>query len=466
MKASRRTTALLFWASLIVLLVAFALTAVLLRDRMGRSGPSDLNANGGLEGTNTESGGSNSSGTTGTSTTGGSIVGNNTGSGDNGSEDMTDGGITVIDPVTPQDVIVNARAQLESMIDQNHRLSPMFVRLGFHDCIGGCDGCVDLDHVDNRGLAETIDILRPVVSQFEVHGVTRADIWALAATTGADVAQGRQRVDFVFDTYGRVSCEDTNTPCLNEMLEEVPCDETHGPHRPFPSPDLTTHDVLQFFEDEFGFTMEETVAIMGAHTLGKLRRENSGFEGRSGWVRREDILDNEYYEGLVGGDSVNDSMEELLDAPNWHQRRIDNSDIIDIPDRFQWNRGGGRGGRRLGRGGGSGRSGSGRSGGGRGGGGGDNDIMLNADISLVRDMEGYMDDDGEVSCEFEENGNDPVDSVVCPAAHTLPQMALYRHNNLVWLQDFQAVLGKMLISGYSRDECTSTPCKLSPPSPF
>jgi len=57
---------------------------------------------------------------------------------------------------------------------------------------------------------------------------------------------------------------------------------------------------------------------------------------------------------------------------------------------------------------------------------------------------GEIDEDGEVNCEF--RGND-----ACPAASTLPQMAVYRNNNSIWLDDFKDALEKMLVQGC--DDC-------------
>ena len=33
------------------------------------------------------------------------------------------------------------------------------VRLSFHDCVGGCDGCMNLDHPDNNGLEYATEAL-------------------------------------------------------------------------------------------------------------------------------------------------------------------------------------------------------------------------------------------------------------------------------------------------------------------
>mmetsp|Transcript_3807 Transcript_3807/g.8577 ORF Transcript_3807/g.8577 Transcript_3807/m.8577 type:complete len:354 (+) Transcript_3807:2470-3531(+) len=294
---------------------------------------------------------------------------------------------------TPQEAIDAARNVIQVLIQRNQRLSPQLVRLGFHDCVGGCDGCVDLDNVNNNGLLHPIQQLGPVVNAYAQHGVSRADIWALAATTGADVAQGREQVNFDFDFYGRVNCEDAasaaGVECTNADGQVVPCDATHGPHRVLPSPDLNTHGVMEYFRLTFGFTMEQTVALMGAHTLGGLRHINSGFEGNGGRVRQQDVLNNAYYAGLVVGESVDSTEAELFDAPNWTQDEIENGDLDDVPNRFRWNRGGS--------GGGNGGRGDGPNGvdvgfrrlqdggGGRGGGGGQQ-IMLNADIGLVHDF--------------------------------------------------------------------------------
>ncbi len=36
--------------------------------------------------------------------------------------------------------------------------------------------------------------------------------------------------------------------------------------------------VMSFFADEFGFSVNETVALLGAHTLGSANTHNSGFK--------------------------------------------------------------------------------------------------------------------------------------------------------------------------------------------
>ena len=52
--------------------------------------------------------------------------------------------------------------------------------------------------------------------------------------------------------------------------------------------------VMSFFATEFGFDNNETVALLGAHTLGRASSENSGFSGT--WiVGQANFFNNEYY---------------------------------------------------------------------------------------------------------------------------------------------------------------------------
>lgn len=437
--------------------------------------------------------------------------------------------------------VQNAIADIWVLMENDEDLAPKFVRLGFHDCIGGCDGCVNMLDLDNAGLDIPIEALNPIVNTYESEseaGLSRADIWALAAITGSNFAHPDSDSFFVLNEIGRENCAEN--------------DPTGGPSRDFPSPNLETDDLLDFFADTFDFDEQETCAIMGAHTIGRVHQENSGFIGNRGWSNNRRRLDNDYYRQIVGG---GDTLDDFFDAPNWDQDEIVNGG--DIPTRFQWERRGGRGngsgdgppppngfndgppppdngfngfnggdgpqggpgdrgpggqgggeggvngfndgpqggpggrggggpggqggrgggGRRGGpgrnlfiltnnifhrncddnadendvnilnpfaRGGGSGNSGGSFDGDGGQGGGGDPIIMLNTDIGLVRNLIGEIDEDGEVNCEF--RGND-----ACPAASTLPQMAVYRNNNSIWLDDFKDALEKMLVQGC--DDC-------------
>jgi hypothetical protein len=145
-----------------------------------------------------------------------------------------------------------ARDDILDIVQANPRLGPKFVRLGFHDCVGGCDGCVDMNNPANSGLHLPMDALLETVNFYQ-NQLTGADVWALAALASADAMQRNApgRVPYTFDYYGRDTCPDTRG----------------GPSVDMPSNHITTEDLLDFFAAEFGFDTRQTVAIMGAHTL-------------------------------------------------------------------------------------------------------------------------------------------------------------------------------------------------------
>ena len=54
------------------------------------------------------------------------------------------------------------------------------LRLTFHDCVGGCDGCLNVDDPDNAGLESLVTDLEQVYQEEGlVDIISRADLWAL-----------------------------------------------------------------------------------------------------------------------------------------------------------------------------------------------------------------------------------------------------------------------------------------------
>ena len=183
-------------------------------------------------------------------------------------------------PVTCE--IHATRRAVAAAIEADEALAAKFLRLAFHDCVGGCDGCVDMNDPENRGLELPVAALEAALAPLTLAYLTRADAWSLAALVAADASQstspsaGAGPLDFRFDYVGRENCEDT---CED-------CGPRAGPRgRKFPDAALHTAELLRFFEEEFGFDARRTVAIMGAHSIGSLSRENSGFHGPRGWAQ-------------------------------------------------------------------------------------------------------------------------------------------------------------------------------------
>lgn len=146
----------------------------------------------------------------------------------------------------------------------------------------------------NLGMAKPMNALNDVVNQHALDGVSRADIWALAATVGADVKQDpSSRIEFPFTTWGRVNCENTGLPCFDENGNSVTCNATAGWHRVHPGDNMFTADVYQFFADQFGFNQTDTITIMGAHTIGTLATAVSEFFHPS--LTRLDVTRHSHY---------------------------------------------------------------------------------------------------------------------------------------------------------------------------
>jgi hypothetical protein len=186
-------------------------------------------------------------------------------------------------------LIETTKSRIRDTIVQNPAIAANYLRLGFHDCVpnglaGGCDGCINLvSNRENAGLHVSLDALDPIISDLENPGLnfSRADIWALAVLIAADVSQNQLVFSDAF-VPGRQTCEAVGTCRLNPPSRCA----REGPdtHADFPTTILTTHELLDFMDQHFGFNMDETVALMGAHTLGKALPENSGYEGQNGWV--------------------------------------------------------------------------------------------------------------------------------------------------------------------------------------
>jgi len=342
---------------------------------------------------------------------------------------------------------MSLRQAIEVLIEESEReLIPKYLRLGFHDCVGGCDGCVDLENPDNNGLLEPIEEIAPIVEAFKSQ-YSRADVWAMATLVSADKSlvaldengelvderpEGLHWLHFPLTHVGRKDCEGADSMGIG------------GPDIEMPSNDLTTHELLTFFGDEFNFSTDETVAIMGAHSVAVASRTNVGFGNlgkEEGWVchAEEYILDNRYYAVLVG-----DEGDDVSSAPNWELEFVDNSEGIEyideedgstqyleagIPHRYQWfNTDQCDGNERP--------------------------IMTNTDMALVRDLTGHISTDnggtdGKVSCAFKQESGKKA----CPVAHETMQKVLeYKMDKTLFLFEFEQVLGKMINNGYSDDE--------------
>ncbi len=142
-----------------------------------------------------------------------------------------------------------------------NRFSP-----GFHDCVGGCDGCINIDSPHNAGLDLAIEIMENVYQDVESDGVvvSRADVWAICGRASAEFGMegmpGHQDYDSeavdYFDAVnafvspfpafksGRVDCE--TAPYTSDVHE-------------FPTGHYVHDEVMDYFAEQFGFDNNEVL---------------------------------------------------------------------------------------------------------------------------------------------------------------------------------------------------------------
>ncbi|WMV09709.1 hypothetical protein MTR67_003094 [Solanum verrucosum] len=167
------------------------------------------------------------------------------------------------DKVCPQvENIVRDGVQSMSLTDPT--TPSALLRLMFHDCqVQGCDGSILVDLESNsyyksemrssRNLGirkrEVVNLLKSVVEAQCPQQVSCADILILAAREAISVSGG-PRIDV---PLGR---RDSSNPPNSSLADSS-----------LPPSNLGVNDMLQLFAQK-GLSLEESVAINGAHTLG------------------------------------------------------------------------------------------------------------------------------------------------------------------------------------------------------
>lgn len=198
------------------------------------------------------------------------------GCGEEGAEDgCSEGSVEVCD----------AARRIHSLLpagrDDRANMMGLLVRLAFHDgasfdgITGGSDGCVDLASSENAGLAEGIELLAPIVSEVSP-ALSRADVWALAGNVMIQSAGG-PKLRFLKGRVSNDTCDGQGSRHANAEL-----DHTH---------------IRSVFVDQLDFTERETVALIGAHVLGRAESSISGYSGA--WVKDNDHFTNKYFKDLI-----------------------------------------------------------------------------------------------------------------------------------------------------------------------
>ena len=230
----------------------------------------------------------------------------------------------IIAPEATKQIMETARADIVKLIHDDEDLIGKFLRLSFHDCVGGCNGCVDMTNPDNAGLEKPITALKPIVDKHDGGILTRTDIWMLSALVAIEEALPFSQRDMEFSTQwvGRRTCESLGDCGVGFDGSTTECSAMRGPHVELCHGTAGTKTIQKFFEDEFDFDPQQITAIMGAHSVGRMFQENVGFVGI--WDVSLAELDVGYWTELVA------------DPPNFEIRRVNNDHLPDIPSRLQW----------------------------------------------------------------------------------------------------------------------------------
>eukprot|EP00899_Mesostigma_viride_P023428 jgi/Mesvir1/426/Mv11308-RA.1 len=181
--------------------------------------------------------------------------------------------------------------ELVSFFRDNQALAPTAIRLGFH--LAGSYNAIDGTGGTNGGSLNFADAnnngLRPLTARLlQIHGnhpeVSFPDVETAAAVVAVRVLGG----PIVSWCAGRVEAADF-PPELGLLPEAVMPGDTQRPHS------ATAQHIRDIF-GRMGLTTQETVALIGAHTVGRMRVQNSGYQGT--WVRTDMAFNNEFFVAL------------------------------------------------------------------------------------------------------------------------------------------------------------------------
>mmetsp|Transcript_29448 Transcript_29448/g.46406 ORF Transcript_29448/g.46406 Transcript_29448/m.46406 type:complete len:582 (-) Transcript_29448:87-1832(-) len=278
------------------------------------------------------------------------------------------------------------------------------VRLSFHDCVGGCDGAVNLANPANHGLETILADIGGVVTNLQAltsFPLNRADAWALIE---------QRTIHFTADKHsanrrrGHVPYLEFSVGRRESSAESIQYDgDVDDGEGDFPE-GFHNFDQVKAVMEPFGFSDREITVLLGAHTLGNAKTIHSGYEGN--WVEEIRRFNNEYYKAI------------LNPAMNWTMERI----TSDIGERWQWTAVGDNGPAKL--------------------------MMLDADMGLYLDFE--PGETGKVGCKWAAASLNS-----CPLnTRTASVVQELANDNGMFMREFGPVFTKMLHHGYAPGELT------------
>jgi hypothetical protein len=260
------------------------------------------------------------------------------------------------------------------------------VRHAFHDSVGEMDGHLNLQDPEHNGLEASTIILDdihagtfPSSGEPIANALNKADLVAWAGIACVRLTSRRQN-----RKLNRTGGEDNadNVPAIPLRYGRKSYDSNvdREPDEVFPTNGAggKAMDVEAYFLEHYGFTARETVTLLGAHTLGSARPEESGYSGP--WTQSKNRFNSAYYSNMMAPETPDQCEEDPADATagrcfGWEQTPVRNRDTGDF--KFQWRHSCNndadsrrRGCRQL---------------------------MLNIDMALFRDIDEFICDDAKVA---------------------------------------------------------------------
>ena len=186
-------------------------------------------------------------------------------------------------------------------------------RLAFHDCVSGCNGCIELTNADNAGLETISNMANRTWKDFSrvtFYGkflISRADVYML---------YGQRAI------YNSSNYEGLTLPVSDFKFGRKTCTSSQDNKEIFANAHGNWQSINQFYKDEFDFSVKDIVALMGSHSLGRAWKQFSGYDGP--WVVKDNqVFNNIYYQNMLDAQGLLEykSHVNLQGKVQWHSAK-------------------------------------------------------------------------------------------------------------------------------------------------
>jgi hypothetical protein len=173
------------------------------------------------------------------------------------------------------------------------------LRLVFHDAAGQesrLDGCVDFNEPDHNGLQEITGQLQAVWDKVGGAAILSfADLTAIASKVAVEMASTVSK----FGDPGKVSDDTIINPLILPLkfgrIDALICNDEGL----LPPSSFSWGQTSGLFKTRFGLDETESVALMGAHALGRAELRFSGVSDM-GWTDYQSSFGNRYFTDMIG----------------------------------------------------------------------------------------------------------------------------------------------------------------------